>query len=421
MQLKNKNLFTRLTQLLVILLPFYVILKVFFEVRVGIPYFGIFIKEWLIFICGMCVVYQFWKSKQFPQLEILDYLILTYFAYGIGITFANWLGLAELFYGGRYDFMFFVVFLIYRHGAQFLEVTTKHIIQLFVWSGWISLLLGVILKIIGEEFLTLFGYGYYKWNWIFQWQIPIYHGVESSWIRRFQWILDGPNQMAFFLLSYFAAAFYFVKDQRFEFYHGLIASILFIGLLGTFSRSALLGLIIWVSLYGLLNLKLMFHKYKKYLWTWLVISFIILAILGVFFEKKIESILLRESSTQWHIERMEIGFNKFLEQPLWHGLATSGPWYRPLAHHEITKEDEKQFIPESWFVQQLVEWWIIYFSLFCTILLMILLRIYSISPSFFIACVGIGVMSIFLHIFEATYLSALLFLLLGLLISKKYA
>lgn len=420
MNLKNKNLFTWITLALIILMPFYVFLKVLFEHQFQIPYFWVLLKEGLIVLLTIALVYEFYKARKKPCFELLDYLIFAYFGYGIAITLFNGLWLSALFHGGRYDFMFFWVFLILRHGAWFLKISLAQAIRLFVWSGWIALLIGLILKVIGEEFLTVFGYDFYRWSWVYQWAVPIYHGVESSWIRRFQGLLDGPNQMAFFLFTYMAAAFYFIKN-KFEFHHGCVAIGLFVLLILTFSRSALLGLVAGVALLVLLQAKTLFIKYKKQIWAGLVCVAIVFALLLSLFEQKINYIVVRQGSTQGHFERMEIGFDRFLEKPWGHGLATSWPWYRHTNPGPITKQEEKQFIPESWFVQQLVEWWVIFFLLFCSILLLILKGVYHRSMSFFIACVWIGVMNIFLHIFEATYMSALLFLFLGLLLAKKYA
>jgi hypothetical protein len=45
--------------------------------------------------------------------------------------------------------------------------------------------------------------------------------------------------MAFFLFTYMAAALFFVK-KKFEFHHGLVLLAIFMAILMTFSRSALL-------------------------------------------------------------------------------------------------------------------------------------------------------------------------------------
>ncbi|MCP4523303.1 MAG: hypothetical protein GY828_03720, partial [Candidatus Gracilibacteria bacterium] len=115
------NLFTYTTLLFVLLMPFYVLIKVFFEHKLGIGFFGVLIKECMIFVLGILVVYEYIKQKKIPQIEILDILIFLYFIYGIGITLIQGLSLEHIFYGGRYDYMFLGVFLLYKHGAKFLQ------------------------------------------------------------------------------------------------------------------------------------------------------------------------------------------------------------------------------------------------------------------------------------------------------------
>ena len=47
------------------------------------------------------------------------------------------------------------------------------------------------------------------------------------------------------------------------------------------------------------------------------------------------------------------GIHEFEQKPLGHGLAESGPAYRYA--HDITNIKEDSYIPESWYIQQLVE------------------------------------------------------------------
>jgi hypothetical protein len=78
---KNTNLFTILTKFLVIILPFYVFLKVFFEFKLQIPFFGIFIKEFVILLLIISLFYEKIKGKFKFNFDILDYLIFAYIVY----------------------------------------------------------------------------------------------------------------------------------------------------------------------------------------------------------------------------------------------------------------------------------------------------------------------------------------------------
>ena len=116
---------------------------------------------------------------------------------------------------------------------------------------------------------------------------------------------------------------------------------------------------------------------------------------------------------------MEIWINRFKTAPLWQWLATAWPAYRGIYKNKTTRQDEEYFIPESWFIQQLIEWWIIYFLLFISIFINILINLYKKSKSVFWILCAVLIMNIFLHIFESTYLSILLFIFIWLLYSKR--
>ena len=142
--------------------------------------------------------------------------------------------------------------------------------------------------------------------------------------------------------------------------------------------------------------------------------------LPIIFQDRIVNIVLRPSSTTGHFDRMEIGFNRFLEKPFGAWLAESGPAYRYIYPDKQTKEDEVKYIPESWFIQVLVEGGIFYFLAFLSIISITLFRLYKHSLVMFWVLFAIVIMNVFLHSFEATYLSILLFLFTWLFMKNKY-
>jgi hypothetical protein len=414
----KKNLFTILTQLLIILLPFYVLFAVFFSVKVWIPKAWFYIKELLIILLSFSLIYEYYKNKIKPKFEFIDYLIFLYIFYGIFITLYNWLWLNSIIYWWRYDYIFFIVFLIFKHWKQFLEVNDKSLFKLFLISSSISLLFSILIKFrLWEQSLLTFWYVNYQSDWTFNWWIPIYHWLENSWIRRFSWIFDWPNQMAFFLILYTSILLHYVK-KKFEYHIVLILVILFWLIIMTYSRSALLWIFSWLWILFLLNIKQIYKNYKKQFLSWIALFFILTWTLVFLYSDKVENIFIRTSSTTWHFDRMEIWLNRFLSEPMWAWLAESGPAYRNIYTDKQTKAAEQYYIPESWFIQQLIEWWYIYFSLFILILLNILFNIYKKSKSIFLWLIAILIMNIFLHIFEATYLSVLLFIFIWIIYSN---
>jgi hypothetical protein len=415
---KDTNLFTILTQAIVIILPFYVFLSVFFTNVIWIPKFGFFIKEFFIVLIFFSLAYEFWKAKKFPKFDILDYLIFFYITYWILITFANWLWLNSVIHGWRYDFMFLVVMLIYKHSWEFLKIKTRRLMKLFFYSGAWALLFWFCLKFrFREEFLTEFWYVDYISSRVYTWWIPVYHWLENSWIRRFQWIFDWPNAMAFFLVL-FSWIFLYLQKKKNEFYVFLVMWFLFWLLILTYSRSAILWIFVSFWLVILLNLKHLFKHYKKVIiWIW-VFWVIFLTILWVLFQDQLKNIVLRRSSTTGHFDRMIMWIERFTEKPFWAWLAESWPWYRYIYPDKQTKEDELKYIPESWFIQVLIEWWILYFLAFVAILWIVLKKVYSNSIIMFWVFLAIIIMNMFLHIFEVTYLSILTFIFIWLFIKS---
>ena len=416
--MKKSNFFTIITKIILIILPFYVFLSLILKNVTGIDFIWIFLKEFLLILAFLWVIYEFIKAKKFPKFDILDYLIFGFIWYWIAITFINWLWIKSLFYGWRYDFIFFVAFLIYKHWAQFLKESWKNLIKLFFISASISLLIWVTIKFsLKEEFLLLFWYVDYSGNWIYNWWVPIYHWLENSWTRRFQWILDWPNMMWFFLILY-SGIFLFLQKNKKEFYVFLVLAFLAVLLYITFSRSAILWVLAWVWILFLVNLKTIFQKHKKVFLTITAISSVFIILILSIFLNPIKNIVLRESSTEWHFSRMIIWIERFIQKPFWAWLAESWPAFRSIYPDKQTLEFEQYYIPESWFIQVLVEGWIIYFLLFLTILWIIWTKLYKKSISMFVSFFAILVMNVFLHIFEATYLSILLFILIWLITYK---
>jgi len=415
----ENNLFTILTQFLIIVLPFYVLLSVFLSVKIWIPSAGFYIKELIIVLLVISLTYEFIKNKVKPKLDILDYLIFSYFIYGIWITMSNWLWLNSIIYWWRYDFIFFIVLLIFKHWKQFLTVSINSLVKLFIISWSISLLFSVLVKFrMWEKVLLSFGFVDYVSNWTYQGRIPTYHGLENSWIKRFQWILDWPNAMAYFLIIYTSIFLHNVK-KKLQYHIVLILIFIFWLIIMTYSRSALLWVFSWVWLLFLLNIKYIYRRYKKQFLWWTVLFIIFSGIILFIYSEKVENIFLRTSSTKGHFDRMEIWINRFLNKPLWSWLAEAWPAYRNIYPDKQNKEDEQYYIPESWFILQLIEWGFIYFIIFISIVGIILTKLYTYSKSLFVWLIAILVMNVFLHIFEATYLSVLFFIFIWLIVNKK--
>jgi hypothetical protein len=137
---------------------------------------------------------------------------------------------------------------------------------------------------------------------------------------------------------------------------------------------------------------------------------------------------------------MYIGYLRFLEQPLGHGLAQAGPASRaiaeinnaPISIESVNPEmaylseiflaknpafvmsTEHYYIPESWYIQQLIEGGVIGFIFFVVIFVLILISLRK-YPPMLAALAGVLVMNTFLHSFESVHTAFVLFLIIAAL------
>jgi hypothetical protein len=218
----------------------------------------------------------------------------------------------------------------------------------------------------------------------------------------------------------------------------LVLVFLFFLLLQTYSRSGYLGAILWITYvfgYSFISIFRKWNILKRYRITLKkIITFvtIVLCIVFVFmlqFGNKIAPIFERDGSTSWHFERMYIWWLRFVEHPFGHGLAQAGPASRAVFEvnqnpvpdsaitdttisHVVTKlharnpdfifNTETYYIPESWYIQLMIEWGIMGALLFACIILIILFRL-RINKYLFGATCGMLLMNLVLHSFESVH------------------
>ena len=99
----------------------------------------------------------------------------------------------------------------------------------------------LIRYVFGEMFLTLFGFSDHVSVWTEGGPPPIYHGIAGAAVVRFQGMLEGPNQMAFFLLTYIGTYLAIMaRYKSYKFLNIVVVLLLTFLLLLTYSRSGYL-------------------------------------------------------------------------------------------------------------------------------------------------------------------------------------
>ncbi len=436
-------------------LPWSVVISVFWTEQLHIELFRFLKEGWIFVILGLWI-FDAIRKKNLPKFDILDYLIFGYIASLIVVSLAVGSTLSAIIYGLRYDAEFLLVFIFIRQLTSLWEIPFQRVANVFLISGGIMLLWSLAIRyIFSETILTVAGFSGQVSVWDESGPPPIFHGIPGASVVRFQWMLEWPNQMAFFLLVYIGTFFtQFFHLRKYRFINTIILAILLFLLLQTYSRSGMLGAIIGTGLAVIVSLTI--HIRKRW-WNYVmrhVIGKKIFVVLGVWvviagvfafqFWPKFGEIITRSGSTSAHFERMYIGYQRFLQAPFWHGLAEAGPASRAIAHvnqapvpfESLNPEmaylsdfflernpnfvfnTEHYYIPESWYIQQLIEGGFVSLLLFLSIFAVLLWKVRKFHAMFGVI-ISVLVMNTFLHSFESVHTSLAFFSLLASLLPKN--
>lgn len=419
---QTTSLFDICFRILILVLPFTTILSVWTREKLGIG--GVsFYKEWLLVIMFLSIAWHHVRGTLRIQWSWLDGLILGYIGSMIVVSLFT-TGIPGIIYGGRYDFSFLLAFWVIYHGSSLLKEHVWYYLKVFLISSGIMLFLGALLKWpLSEDILLWFGYCGNPSNWqACDGVPPIFHGIDGANVRRFQWLLDGPNTMGAFLILFSGVFAYYMRMKRdWYFVTGTILLWLFILIIYTYSRSALLGALGGITVAVVWSFKPLYKRYRKQFITMIVIGITIIGVLAIKYADTASAILGRAWSTKGHYERMVTSIERFQEYPMGQWLASSGPAYRYIIPVNASNMAEKDhfYIPESWYIQQFVEGGIIGGILFLSIMLMLFIGLVKKHIILWGMFVWIGIMNLFLHTFESSVLVLPLFMLIGLLLSEK--
>ncbi len=420
--IKKLTIFDLGLRVLLLLLPFTTIISVFSKERLWVPIIG-FYKEFILLLMFMIVVIRVIQKQIHIKWWYIDWSILLYIWIMVLISIpTTWI--AGIIYGGRYDFAFLLAFWIIYHGSPFLHEKVSYYLQLFLISWGIMLFLSGLLKWpLSEDILLWFGYCGNPSNWqACNGVPPIFHGIDWANVRRFQWLLDGPNTMGAFLILFGGIFAYYMRMKKdWYFVTGLICLGIFGMIVYTYSRSALIGALSGSMVAIMWWMSFIYRKYKKQFIISIAIACVLLWILSIKYASNAWAILGRAWSTKWHYERMITSIQRFQSHPMWQWLASSGPAYRYIVPIDAKNMEEKDrfYIPESWYIQQFVEGWIFGGLIFLGIMLLFFIKLISRHPILGGMFVGIWVMNLFLHTFESSVLSLSLFILIAIILSDQ--
>lgn len=251
--------------------------------------------------------------------------------------------------------------------------------------------------------------------------------------HRFQATFGWPIRFSVYLVVVYLLYLWFIlmkdiKNKYCKYAAIAIPSLLvFISIFYSYSKTSFLWLIAWILLFAYLTHKFKFHKtiQKKYiLWFtgWVLWLFTLIVILK-------KDLFLHIGAMLNRLENLSKSVEMFFYNPIWYGLGIAGP------ASQIGKSIESaggwqistssiysvnKFLPENWYVQILLEQWIIWFSLFIALVSIIWIYLYEIikqkkdflSIGIFSAYISLVFMWLFTHSFEESATSYSLFLLI---------
>lgn len=275
----------------------------------------------------------------------------------------------------------------------------KAIIKWACYSLLIATSIGLAVWLIAPDIGIHFGYSPYESSYVEAKPLPIYHClfIQDFCIPRLQATFSGPNQagaLMALLLGLLALVF------QFSWWLLIPAAALVL----TFSRSAWIGVIIatiyWVP--------------RK----WLVkggIAAIILLIAVVAWKP---DIITHGLSSVEHLDKTSAGIEHILKEPLGSGLGTAGPVSRRILG------EEKALISENWYLQIGEEAGII------SLLLLLLFTGWIIKDLFLSGnkqstivgsiLLAVSIQAIFLHLWEDSVVTMLVWFVVGLFPSTNY-
>lgn len=246
-----------------------------------------------------------------------------------------------------------------------------------------------------------FAFGYWPLNdFYFGAKPPIYYLTGLGGTLRLQGIFSGANNYGFFLvaflpmiLAYFWSRFDSIKNiftSKKNIVSIIIIAIWIVSLFLTLSRSALIWMVI---VFALRNIDRRKKHWKRSIW------FGIILIAWICWLS-----ILKWSSTIAHIAAKFSSLSYVLRNPLWYGLGSS--W--PAVHHNWT------LLPENYFVQLLLDIWVLWFAFWIIIVAYIGKKIKRVqnaiytknltfffyNKAFIVGCIALLTMGMFLHVFE---------------------
>lgn len=429
-----------LLQLFVFLLPFHAVVITFLQCRVGLPTDILrFWKEFIIiFLMWVIKIQLFVKYKgRWGQLLKNNYLvgmIILFIISSLIYTFFPYMTIkTHALLGFKYDVFFLLTLLIWLYLSTVRENFTTLLKTLFASTALVIILFlpWYMSGDIGKKAEVLW----------YSNKVSTYQAGEclafaqnvTGWHNRLQASFGDPIRFSVFLsivyllfLGYFLQNSKNISPSKKYTVLGIVTLLTFTSIFYAFTKTSILGLTFWLLLFWYLTRKIIHQKElgKKFL-IFAGSSFAVILSFLLYIKR---DLFLHPEAILGRVENLIQSIQMFFWNPIGYGLWVAGPASQLATSPDKWLSDGVQkFLPENWYVQILLEQWIIGVSIFLSVMIIIGLHLYKImlrkkdyfSISMFVAYIALCFMANFTHVFEEAATNFILFLLIGWYIVKE--
>jgi len=342
--------------------------------------------------------------------------------------------------GFRYDAFFFFTLLIGLYCGLIWEI--RYFLKILFLSTFGILIIFLpwyIFWDIGSK-AALFWYSSEVSTYVANQCISFSQNVDGH--HRFQATFGWPIRMSVFLTivwSLFAG--WALSSQRFSrrqqyWLMGGFGLLIFTWIFYSYSKTSMLGAMFAIAIFVLLSYKYIYRKkitrkFYGILWAIVSLPIVLVALFKWELFLHLWSVLNRLENLSKSVEMFfynPFGYGLWIAGPasqIWNSIESAGSWQVATASILTVHK----FLPENWYVQILLEQWIVGFALFTSLILLIGFRLVDlvkrkrdflsvwIATAYFALCF----MALFTHAFEEAATSYILFFIIGLVLTESMA
>lgn len=431
--------------LFVFLLPFHALLTTFFKCKIWIDMNVFrFWKEWIIifllFISSFLALKKYnFSLKKLYKNNYIVWLTTAFILCSLAFIYIPFFELKlSWFLWFKYDTFFLFALLIWLFLPS-IKTNFNTLLKTIFISSSLILILFLPWYIFWDisNLSTMFGYSDKVSTYEANSCISFAQNVSGQ--HRFQGSFGWPIRFSVFLVVfYFLYIWYvltYVKNKIKRNTLLIIPSIfVLLAIFFTYSKTSILWLIFWITLFIYLIRKIIFNKKISKWFIYISSSIAILPILLISIFK--HDLFLHLWSVLNRAENLSKSVEMFFYNPFGYGLGIAGPasqiwssiesaWDWQIA--TISTTTTHKFLPENWFVQILLEQWIVWLTLFVALIVVIWIKLYNvlkrkkdyISIAIFVSFISLVFMANFTHAFEESATSYILFLLIWAYLSNN--